>query len=205
MTIKHAIIACHPDEGSFVLSIAHRYAQTVESRAQQAVVRDLYRTNFDPVLRASERRGIPAQDAREEIAYLETAHVIVLVYPIWFGGPPAMLKGYVDRVFGAGRMLGLDEEAHGAGLLSGKHLVTLTSSRSMRPWLEERGVLTSMQNLFDRYLKEVFGLAGSDRYHFDGIKTDIPEQELRANLTEVEKAAREVMSRFTFGRHQTSG
>lgn len=205
MTIKHAIIACHPDEESFVLSMARRYAQTVEGRKQQVVLRDLYRLGFDPVLRAAERQGEPGQDVQAELAQLGKADVFVLVYPIWFGSPPAMLKGYVDRVFGAGRTVGSDKPEHGGGTLSGKRLVTLTSSASMRPWLEERGVLTSMQNLFDRYLKEVFSLAGTDRYHFDGITSETPEREIRGHLTHVERAAREVMSRFVFRRHPGNG
>lgn len=205
MTIKHAIIACHPDENSFVLSVARRYAQIVESREQRLVLRDLYRIGFDPVLRASERQGKPADDVSAELAKLGTADVFVLVYPIWFGSPPAMLKGYVDRVFGAGRMVGADNLELGGGILAGKRLVTFTSSGSMRPWLEERGVLTSMQNLFDRYLKEVFGLAGTDRYHFDGITPATPEREIRAHLADVERSAREVMSRFVFSQARASG
>jgi len=205
MTIKHAIIACHPDEDSFVLSMARRYAQTVEGRLQKVAWRDLYRIGFDPVLKATERQGSPGADVSAELAQIGEADVFVLVYPIWFGGPPAMLKGYVDRVFGAGRLLGSEKPEQGQGVLAGKRLVTLTSSGSMRPWLEERGVLTSVQNLFDRYLAEVFGLAGTDRYHFDGIGQEAPEQEIRAHLTQVERAAREVMSHFVFGGVRTTG
>ena len=204
MAIKHAIIACHPEEDSFVMSMARRYAETVENRRQQVVLRDLYRMGFDPVLRASERHGQVGEDVSAELAELGNPDVFVLVYPIWFGAPPAMLTGYVDRVFGAGRAVGADESGHGDGVLAGKRLVTLTSSGSMRPWLEERGVLTSVQNLFDRYLKEVFGLAGTDRFHFDGIRPDTPEREIRAYLTQVEHAAREVMSHFVFDRARTS-
>ena len=116
-----------------------------------------------------------------------------------------MLKGYIDRVFGAGRMLGSDAPAHGGGILAGKRLVALTSSGSRRPWLEEHGVLTSVQNLFDRYLKEVFGLAGTDRYHFDRIALETPQRKIRAHLAQVERAARDVMSRLVFGVARTAG
>ena len=205
MTIKHAIIACHPEEDSFVMSMARRYAEAVEGRRQEVALRDLYRIDFDPVLRAPERHGSVCEDVAAELALIGEADVFVLVYPIWFGAPPAMLKGYVDRVFGAGRVLGADESGHGESILAGKRLVTLTSSRSMRSWLEEHGVLMSVQNLFDRYLKEVFGLAGTQRHHFDGIAPDTPEREIRANLAEVEQAAREAMSHFVFDRPHASG
>jgi len=205
MTIKHAIIACHPDEDSFVLSMARRYAQAVEGREQHVVFRDLYRIGFDPILRTSERQGTPGDDVCSELAKLGKADVFVLVYPIWFGSPPAMLKGYVDRVFGAGRTLGAGDPKLWGGILSGKRLVTFTSSGRLRPWLEEHGVLMSMQNLYDRYLREVFGLAASDRYHFDGITPETPAREIRANLTDVERAAREVMSRYVFGQVRAPG
>jgi NAD(P)H dehydrogenase (quinone) len=66
--------------------------------------------NFDPVLRRGERKGRPARDVDQEWALLGKVDVYVLVYPIWFGAPPAMLRGYIDRVFGAGRDRGQGEE-----------------------------------------------------------------------------------------------
>ena len=65
-TFKHAVIACHPEEASFTLSVAQRYAETVRARAQDVVVRDLYRMGFDPVLSATERHGHPADDVEQE-------------------------------------------------------------------------------------------------------------------------------------------
>src|SRR5688572_33218302 len=117
-------------------------------------MRDLYRMNFDPVLREEERHGRPAADVTSEWAALGKIDVFVLVHPIWFGTPPAMLKGYIDRVFGAGRSLGLGEGGD-SGLLSGTRLVSLTSSGSHRAWLDEKGVLGSLRTVYDRYLTEV--------------------------------------------------
>src|SRR5690606_5110372 len=111
------------------------------------VVRDLYRLGFDPVLQDEERHGHPATDVAAEWAVLGKADVFVLVYPIWFGAPPAMLKGYIDRVFGAGRVLGGGGEG---GRLAGTRLVSLTASGTMRAWLSEKGVLGSLRTVFDR-------------------------------------------------------
>ena len=105
-TVKHAIIACHPAEDSFTLSVARRYDEAVRSHGHETVPRDLYRLGFDPVLREEERHGEPAQDVTAEWALLGKVDVFVLVYPIWFGTPPAMLKGYIDRIFGAVRTFG---------------------------------------------------------------------------------------------------
>jgi NAD(P)H dehydrogenase (quinone) len=195
-TFKHAIIAAHPSAKSFTLSVAERYAETVRARGHEAVIRDLYRMGFDPVLREQERQGNPGEDVVQEWALLGKVDVFVLVYPIWFGTPPAMLKGYIDRVFGAGRTLGWGGEGGEGEVLSGKRLVSLTSSGSMRAWLDEKGVLGSLRNVFDRYLAEVFGFAETARYHFDGIARDLPDRDARMHLKQVENAACECLSRM---------
>ena len=196
-TFKHAIIACHPEKKSFTLSLAERYAEAVQAHGHEVVIRDLYRNRFKPVLRASERRGTPGLDVVHEWGQLGKIDVYVLVYPIWFGTPPAMLKGYIDRVFGAGRTRGQGGEGGPRERLEGKRLVSLTSSGSMRAWLDEKGVLMSLHNIYDRYLAKVFGFTETHRHHFDGITDGLPEREVRMHLHNVEKAAREIMARMT--------
>ena len=195
-TFKHAVIACHPEEHSFTLSMARRYAETVEASGHHAVLRDLYRMKFNPILGADERKGVPAADVAQELAVLGKVDVFVLVYPIWFGTPPAMLKGYIDRVFGAGRSRGRSEPGGPGELLAGKRLVSLSASGSMRAWLSEKGVLGSLRTVYDRYFADVFGFEETHRFHFDGIVEDLPERDVSMFLYEVEKAAREVMSRM---------
>ena len=196
-TVKHAVIVCHPAEESFTMSVAKRYADTVSARGQQVLLRDLYRMDFDPVLRDEERFGDPREDVAKEWALLGKVDIFVLVYPIWFGAPPAMLVGYIDRVLGAGRERGLEGEE--GELVAGKRLVSLTSSGSMRAWLNEKGVLNSLRTVYDRYLSDVFGFVETARYHFDGVGPDTPERDIRIHLTAAENAAREVMSRLRPG------
>ena len=102
----HAVILCHPDPHSFNAAVAQRYCETVRENGQTAVLRDLYQMRFNPVLHSDERPQthdiVFAADVAAEIEEIRSADVFVLIYPIWFGTPPAMLKGYVERVFGAG-------------------------------------------------------------------------------------------------------
>jgi NAD(P)H dehydrogenase (quinone) len=197
--LRHAIVTCHPDEGSFTLAIAERYAETVRAHGHDAVVRDLYRLGFDPVLRNEERQGQPRDDVIGEWQVLGDVDVFVLVYPIWFGAPPAMMKGYIDRVFGAGRTRGSAGEGTEASRLEGKHLVSLTLSGSMRAWLDEKGVLGSLRNVFDRYMADVFGLAETHHYHFDGVQPGLPDRDYRFHLATVGEAAVEVLARVGRG------
>jgi NAD(P)H dehydrogenase (quinone) len=198
-TVKHAIIVCHPEQKSFTMSVAQHYARAVRAHGHEPVMRDLYRMRFDPVLRAEERLGKPAADVVKEWAVLGKVDVFVLVYPIWFGTPPALLTGYIDRVFGAGRSRGMGGDGGPGEVLRGKRLVSLTSSGSLRAWLDEKGVLGSLRTVYDRYLAEVFGFTETHRFHFDGVTADMPEREVRMHLGNAEKAAREVMARMVPG------
>jgi NAD(P)H dehydrogenase (quinone) len=192
--LKHAIIACHPAEDSFTLAVARRYAEAVEAHGHPSVLRDLYRIGFDPVLKDDERQGTPRADAISEWSVLGNPDVFVLVYPIWFGAPPAMMKGYIDRIFGAGRTRGSAESSEGSRL-AGKHLVSLSLSGTMRAWLDEKGVLGSLRNIFDRYIADVFAFDETHHYHFDGVQPGLPERDYLLHLAEVDEAAREVLAR----------
>jgi NAD(P)H dehydrogenase (quinone) len=198
-SMKHAVIVCHPAEGSFTLAIAERYAETVRVHGHDAIVRDLYRLGFDPVLKNEERQGQPHDDVITEWQILGDVDVFVLVYPIWFGAPPAMMKGYIDRVFGGGRMRGSTRDGAEVDRLKGKHLVSLTLSGSMRAWLDEQGVMGSLRNVFDRYLAEVFGLAETHHYHFDGVQPGLPERDYRFHLAKADDAATEALARISRG------
>jgi NAD(P)H dehydrogenase (quinone) len=192
--LKHAIIACHPAEDSFTLAIARRYADAVEAHGHPSVLRDLYRIGFDPVLKDDERQGTPRADVISEWAVLGNPDVFVLVYPIWFGAPPAMMKGYIDRIFGAGRTRGSAESNEGSRL-AGKDLVSLSLSGTMSAWLDEKGVLGSLRNIFDRYIADVFAFDETHHYHFDGVRPGLPERDYLLHLAEVDEAAREVLAR----------
>lgn len=65
---------------------------------------DLYASGFDPVMRAEERRcyhepGVNEAPVAEHLERLRRAQALVLVYPTWWYGPPALLKGWLDRVW----------------------------------------------------------------------------------------------------------
>ncbi len=200
---KHAVIAVHPDADSFTMAVAGAYCEAVAGQGQVAVLRDLYRIGFDPVLKAAERpRGAdftPAPDVAAELERLRGADIFVLVYPIWFGAPPAMIKGYIERVFGAGfsgptRAAHLHNPTH--ELLGGKQLLTFTSSGSTRDWLDAQGAWLSLQTLFDGYLARTFWMDTPDHVHFDSIVEGLGADPVRARVAEVRAKAESVCVRL---------
>lgn len=195
---KHVVILCHPEPASFNMAVARTYCETVEACGHRAVLRDLYRMAFDPVLKVSERPNAPnfaiSPDVAAELEILADAAVLVLVYPIWFGTPPAMLKGYVERVLGAGVTYRAVESGEGHPVIAGKKMVSFTSSGTSRPWLEEQGAWLSLRDIFDHYLKRAFSLASDDHLHLGSIGDGISERFMQENLAEVRERARLVCS-----------
>lgn len=197
---KHAVIVCHPAEDSFTMSVAERYRESVEALRHQVLVRDLYRMGFDPVLKKDERPTSPSymlpDDVAKELELLAGTDVFVLIYPIWFGSPPALIKGYIDRVLGAGFPYGAVRDRQFHPLMAGKRLVSFTSSGTTRAWLEEQGALNSIRNLYDNYMCNAFSLDATEHIHFDAIAEGLKKTFIDQNLFQVEEAARLICSQF---------
>ena len=199
---KHAVILCHPNADSFNATVAKRYCDTVSELGHEVVLRDLYRYRFgfDPVLKDEEQPSAasfsPAKDVECELAALDGVDVLVLVYPIWFGMPPALLKGYVDRVLGAGFSYRAVRDREQSRLLTGAQLVSFTSSGTNTPWLEEQGAWKSLKNLFDDYLKHAFSMRSAEHIHFGSIVEGLKKRFVDQNLYEVEQAARRICGEF---------
>lgn len=171
--MKHAVIVGHPDPGSFNLTIARHYCESVQAKGQQAILRDLYRIGFDPVLKNEELpapgKARAAEDVRKERSVIGDADVFTFVYPLWFNAPPAMIKGYMDRVFGLGFGFGPIHEGGNLPLLKGKRLLSFSSSGAPADWVRKEGALAAIRNLFDEHFAAVCGLRLLDHIHFGGI------------------------------------
>ncbi|HWA62988.1 MAG TPA: NAD(P)H-dependent oxidoreductase [Caulobacteraceae bacterium] len=190
--MKHAVILAHPDADSFNAAVARAYAEAVTAGGGEAVVRDLYRLGFDPCLHADElpwtAGHAPRADVVAERALLADARVFVLVYPLWFNAPPAILKGYVDRVFAHG--FGFGSIAGGTEpLLIGRSLISFTSSGAPDRWVEETGAVRMLATAFDHHLGEMCGLAVADHVHFGGIVPGIRRDAVEALLQRVRDRA----------------
>lgn len=175
--MKHAVILAHPSETSFAATVAAAWCGAARAAGHKVEVRDLYRLGFDPCLRESEiprPTGFAAgEDVQAERKLIGDADVFVFVYPLWFYAPPAMMKGYVDRVFGMG--FGYGPQSHGGNrqLLDGRALLSFTSSGAPAFWLEKNGDLAAIRRLFDVHMAGVCGLRVLDHVHFGGVVPDL--------------------------------
>lgn len=99
-----SLILAHPDKRSFNHAIAETAVETLSRNGHAVAVHDLYAEGFDPILPAAEipkDAALPPDIARH-CAEIADADGIVIVHPNWWGQPPAILKGWIDRVIRPG-------------------------------------------------------------------------------------------------------
>jgi NAD(P)H dehydrogenase (quinone) len=100
MGAKILIIMGHPDVHSFCGALGRAYQRGAEQAGYEVEYLELATLSFDPVLRQGFRgdQGLEPDLSRVQ-SQLSAANHWVWVYPNWWGGPPALLKGFIDRVF----------------------------------------------------------------------------------------------------------
>lgn len=98
------VIYCHPCEESYNHAVLETTLSALGESNHEIRLIDLYADGFDPVMSPDERRGYHTPEANEipvsrYLSDLKWAQTLVFVYPTWWFGLPAMLKGWCDRVF----------------------------------------------------------------------------------------------------------
>jgi putative NADPH-quinone reductase len=161
------IVLAHPNPGSLNHAIAERIRDTLSDSGHTVWFHDLYRELFDPLLPAGEisRGCIPDQTISLHCSELAAADGIIIVHPNWWGMPPAILAGWIDRVFRPGvayRFEGSDGgEGVPKGLLRARAALVVNTSDTRK----EREDLVFGDPL-ERIWKDcVFGLCGVQNFH----------------------------------------
>lgn len=192
--MRHLVIVAHPSESSLSVALARSYAAELESLGHTQTTLDLYRAGFDPLLTAEELA--PAWSAHPPPPaivlaqdQIRAAQAIAVFYPLWWMSMPAILKGYVDRVFARGFAYDArDGVVH--GLLTGKKAILVTSSGAPIAALVETGRWGAALKLQDQH---IFGAAGFDvleHVHMDEVAAGLPEAVVTEHFTRVRECAR---------------
>ena len=136
--MKVYLVYCHPSEGSFTAAARDR-ALVGLTGSHEVRVSDLYADGFVPELSAWERTNLLSPpDTKPAITTyadnLRWCEALVFVYPTWWAGQPAMLKGWIDRVWVAGVAYDLPEGANRIRprLQNIRRLVVITSHGSSK-------------------------------------------------------------------------
>lgn len=175
------VVLAHPRPRSFNHALAAAAAEALAAAGHRVSFHDLYADGFDPVLPAPELRdeaALPPAVAAH-CAELAAADGIVVVHPNWWGQPPAILKGWVDRVFRPGvayRFLeGDGGEGIPLGLLKARTALVFTTSNT--PEARELAVFGDpLQRTWADCVFRFCGVADVRRRNFGVVITSTPAE-----------------------------
>ncbi len=137
------VVVAHPSNESYCHALAARAAAGLRAGGHEVELLDLYALGFTVAMTAEERHAYHADQpildplVAEHAALVQRAEVLVFVYPTWWSGLPAILKGWLERVMVPGVGFRLDERTNKVrpGLGQMRHLIGISTYGSPRSYV----------------------------------------------------------------------
>ena len=179
--MKILIILAHPDENSFNHAIAETCQNQLTENGNSVIFHDLYLEKFDPILTTPEipKNGPVPENIQKHCEDLTQSDGIIIVHPNWWGQPPALLKGWIDRVIRPGVAYKFQEEDIGAGvpvgLLKAKTALVFNTSNTSED-RENNIFLDPLETLWKNCIFDLCGVPDFYRKMFRIIVTSSSRQ-----------------------------
>jgi NAD(P)H dehydrogenase (quinone) len=176
-----SIILAHPDTGSLNHSIANVAKEQLLKLGHTVYYHDLYRDAFNPVMPAYE---IPENGRYDSVieqccTELSQSDGIIIVHPNWWGQPPAILKGWIDRVLRPGIAYEFQEGDQGEGVPVGllkAHTAIVFNTSNTSKEREENIFLDPLETLWKNCIFYLCGIKVFHRKIFRIVVTSSEEQ-----------------------------
>ncbi len=188
--MKALIIYANYKEQSFTAAIRDTLAETFHNNGHEVVVRDLYEIKFNPVLSKRDLESIDNEvfpiDIMNEQKFIQWADMICFVYPIWWSGMPAILKGYIERIFVMGYAFDfVGDEA--IPKLTNKKIAIFNTTGSKNVYKDESG-LQALNKITQDCIFGFCGMQTIEHKYFTAV-SQATEEEKNAIFEEVKEIA----------------
>jgi NAD(P)H dehydrogenase (quinone) len=188
--MKILIILAHPDSNSFNHAIAATCRNRLIEHGHSVVFHDLYKEDFNPIINSFEiPKQAPIDHAiQEHCNDLIASDGIIVIHPNWWGQPPAIMKGWIDRVIRPGIAYQFEEGDNGEGapigLLKAKIGIVLNTSNTSAE--RENNIFKDpLDTIWKNCIFDLCGVKQFDRKMFRIVVTsDLKQRKLW--LSEVE-------------------
>ena len=195
--MNHLIIFAHPNsQKSFGRAIVDRVIKASQQLGIETHLRDLYTMEFNPIISFEElqsaNKGIIPAEIQQEHDFIRQADLITMVYPLWWMGFPAMLKGYLDRVLSHGFAY-KTENGESVGLLKNKQMQQFITIGSNVDKYKEFGVDKSLNHCL---INGLFNYCGIENVEFE-LFGDIHLIDDEARKAMIELAAQKTKEKLT--------
>ncbi|MBW7477125.1 NAD(P)H-dependent oxidoreductase [Paenibacillus oenotherae] len=159
--MKHLVVYAHPSPESLNHAILETTVEALKNNGHEVTVRDLYALQFQPVLKPEDTEAMKAGhtpiDIKTEQNFISEADAITFIYPIWWTGLPAILKGYIDRVFSYGFAYSVGPEGI-IKLLKGKQGFIINTHGTPSEVYDEIGMTAGLKVTSDTGILDFVGI-----------------------------------------------
>lgn len=190
------IVFAHPNEKSFNGAVMNIVKNVLSAEKAETRVKDLYRMQWNPLLTTGDLEqlynGQVPPDIGAEQNDIRWADVLFFVYPIWWFEQPAILKGWLDRVFSHGFAYRMTETGMVEGLLKGKRAVVLTTSGSDKANMDQNGVSDAINTCM---INGTLRFSGFDKMLYKNLYSvpAVSDEQRKDMLRDVEQAVRDFL------------
>lgn len=153
-------VISHPRPDSLTFRVADRFLAGLRDAGHESEVLDLHRAGFDPVMDEADEPDWTAErqcfspEVHREMARMEAHDGLAFVFPLWWWSMPAMLKGYIDRVWNYGF-------AYGGRKLPQRRVLWLALAGVPQQRFEKHGYDDMIRHYFDVGLASYVGIPQS--------------------------------------------
>ena len=191
--MKYLIIYAHPNPGSFNHAILETISEELKNNNKDFTLRDLYNIHFNPILKAEDlvaiQNGVVPHDIKTEQDYIRSADTLIIIFPIWWSSMPAILKGYIDRVFSL--KFAYDITPDGViGLFKGKKAFLVSTTGASKEDYEKLGAFQMMNLLMDGAIFQFSGMEVIGHKYFSSVPT-VSDKDRKQMLAELKLLVRE--------------
>lgn len=179
--MKILIILAHPNKKSFNHAIATTCKNRLTELGHDVVFHDLHHENFDPILPFDEfpKEAKPDATIKNHCDDLTNCDGIIIVHPNWWGQPPAILKGWIDRVIRPGVAYGFEEDDNGEGtpigLLKAKTALVFNTANTSE-FRENNLFKDPLETIWKNCIFDLCGVKQFDRRMFRIVVTSNQKQ-----------------------------
>jgi len=179
--MKVLVVYAHPNPDSFNHAVLEKFVEGLQFKNHEVEILDLYAQGFNPLLSAADLASLQGGEVPADIKAQQDkvawAEGLAFIFPIWWSSMPAVLKGWIDRVFSLGFAYAFTEEGP-KGLLKQQKALLINTSGGDQTFFDHSGIQKAIQMTIDL---GIFGFTGIPKI----------QHEFFYNVVQIDPATRE--------------
>lgn len=184
--MKVLVVYAHPNPQSFNHAIMESFTNGLREAGHTYEISDLYTDGFDPCFKGSDfaqfTGGQMPEDVVKEQQKVSQADALAFIHPIWWWAPPAIVKGWYDRILSLGFAYTIGEQGQLIGLLKHKKVVHITTTAGGEDSYKGMGIEDAVKTIDRAAFTDVCGIQNVEHVFLFSAATDAEARKKHLDL-----------------------